>query len=266
MRQLVGIIIIILVIIGVWALINSAGNQDAERYADVARAWIENDSPTYNFDGSDLELVRSEKIDTNTYQYTFEFESSQAGYGDRSDEMSAQVITPHSVVVRIESGQVVSVITDGVYDEMTGELTSAPGTSGNGSQNGSQTVQLFFYDEAADTDETGNILCSSDSVLPVSRTINDYTIEKHIEAVLNGPNATEEDSGFSSEYPLDGFELEGAELAEDGTLTLSFSDPNNSTTGGSCRVGLLYAQIVKTAESITGVESVVIEPETLFQP
>lgn len=265
MRQLVGIIIVILVILGVWALVSSTRNQDqaTENYADVARTWIEEESPTYNFDGSDLTLTNSQELGGGSYQHTFTFNSSQAGYGDRTGEVLAQVITPHTTVVRIENGRVVSAITDGVYDEMTEQMLSLPDGEDEGD---TRTVQLFFYDEEADTDETGNIMCSADAVVAVTRDISDYTIEKHIQAVLDGPNQAEEDQGLSSEYPLEGFSLEGASLSEDGTLTLTFNDENNSASGGSCRVGILDAQIRKTAMSISGVEDVVMMPEDIFQP
>lgn len=263
MRQLFGIIVVVLLILGIWALVSSAGNQDALRYSDVARNWIETESPTYLFDGSNLLLTGSRKIEDDVYEYTFTFDSRQAGYGDRTDEVSAQVITEHEIVVRVEGMRVVSAITDGVYNEMTGELMSA---SGNGDNTESHSVQLYFYDEEADTDETGNIMCSADAVVPVTRTIDNYTIERHIQALLDGPSGAEVERGLSSEYPLEGFELESADLSEDGVLTLVMSDEGGATTGGSCRVGILSAQLIKTAESISGVESVVIEPETLFQP
>ena len=82
--------------------------------------WIENNAATYIYDGSDLQLVSyQELIPGQKYELVYEFTSRAGGYGDRSDEMSIQVITPHEIVVMIDSGQVVSAITDGVYDEIT---------------------------------------------------------------------------------------------------------------------------------------------------
>jgi hypothetical protein len=65
-----------------------------------------------------LDLVDCE----DCYEVEFTFESRQAGYGDRTEGASAQVITPHTIVVFIEDGAVTRVITDGVYNEMTGEM------------------------------------------------------------------------------------------------------------------------------------------------
>jgi hypothetical protein len=49
-------------------------------------------------------------------------------------------------------------------------------------------------------------------------------------------------------------------------LTLEFNDPENKTSGGSCRSGILWAQIKKTAEQFDDVEEVRFQPEELFQP
>lgn len=127
-------------------------------------------------------------------------------------------------------------------------------------------AQVFFYVEEDDKDESGNILCSADAVKPVTRQIKDYSIEKHLRALLEGPTAEEKANGFSSEYPLPGFTLENAELSEDGVLHLTFSDPEHTTAGGSCRVGILASQLIKTAETIEGVTEVEVSPEDLFQP
>ena len=73
--------------------------------------------------------------------------------------------------------------------------------------------------------------------------------------------------GASSPFEFPGRELQflGARL-EGGVLYLKFSDPSGFTSGGSCRVNLLRAQIEKTALQFEMVESVVFEPESIFQP
>jgi hypothetical protein len=55
---------------------------------------------------------------------TYEFMSSQAGYGDRSGEAPAQVITQHTIVVRVAGGEVTSAIIDGIWDEMYQRMLS----------------------------------------------------------------------------------------------------------------------------------------------
>ena len=75
----------------------------------------------------------------------------------------------------------------------------------------------------------------------------------------------ERDLGFKTEFPGRELQFLGARL-ENGVLYLKFSDPSGFTSGGSCRIGLLKAQIEKTVMQFDTVKSVVYEPETLFQP
>lgn len=92
---------------------------------EVAREWILNFSPTYIFDGSDLKLIMSRALDCEIcFEYEFSFTSSQAGFGDRTGKILAQVITPHTIVVQLQAGKIVSAITDTVFDEMAQEIIS----------------------------------------------------------------------------------------------------------------------------------------------
>ncbi|MEX0933408.1 MAG: GerMN domain-containing protein [Candidatus Paceibacterota bacterium] len=262
MKQLAGIVIVVLLILGVWAVFTTLTGNNQENYQEVAERWIEEESPTYLYDGSELEHVGVTEREVGVYEHTFTFTSNQAGYGDRSEEMSAQVITPHEIIVTVDNGEVVSAVTDGIYNELAGELIVRDGGGG-----GDEVVSLYFYDEKADTDATGNILCSSEAVLATERVVAEYSIENHFEALLNGPTAEEEAAGFSSEFPLEGVSLEGVSGPDsEGVLTVTLSDSANALSGGSCRVGILSSQLTKTGLSIPGVESVVILPEEILQP
>ncbi|MBI4257915.1 MAG: hypothetical protein HY619_03075, partial [Thaumarchaeota archaeon] len=53
---------------------------------------------------------------------TITFDSRQAGYGDREGGFLAQVITPHTAVVRVVSDNVVSAVLDGQWDELKQEF------------------------------------------------------------------------------------------------------------------------------------------------
>ncbi len=131
-----------------------------------------------------------------------------------------------------------------------------------------QIVTLYYYNPEADTDESGNIMCSEAGLVPVEREIpvTQTPIQDTIKLLIEGEiTTTEAEEGIETEYPLDGFELTGANL-NDGILTLSFIDPENQTTGGSCRTGILWFQIRKTAEQFTAVDEVYFQPEELFQP
>lgn len=132
----------------------------------------------------------------------------------------------------------------------------------------SRTIQLYYYNSDLDEDEDGNILCSRQGLVAVEREIpiTQTPIQDTIRLLLKGElTSSEKAQGISSEYPLDGFELEGASV-NNGVLTLAFDDPNSETTGGSCRTGILWFQIEQTALQFDGINEVKFQPDTLFQP
>lgn len=138
-----------------------------------------------------------------------------------------------------------------------------------GTPNNEQTVSLFYYNPALDEDPSGNIMCSREGLVSVERTIpvTNTPIQDTIRLLLSGDLTEEEElQGITTEYPLPGFSLSGANLTEDGTLTLSFNDTQGRTNGGSCRIGVLWHQIEATALQFEEVEAVRFIPETLFQP
>ena len=129
-------------------------------------------------------------------------------------------------------------------------------------------VKLYYYNKTEDEKKFGYVACSEESVLPVERKIflTSTPIQDTINLLLQGNIFdSEKQSGFSSEFPIDGLILIGANL-KDGILTLEFSDSLNKTNGGSCRVGLLRTQIEKTAGQFDGVKEVKLIPEYIFQP
>ncbi len=128
-------------------------------------------------------------------------------------------------------------------------------------------VRLYYYNQPADTKD-GNVACSPEAVLPVERAIpaSRDLIGDTIRLLLQGRLTEEEQrAGFRTEFPGPGFTLESAQLQE-GVLTLRFADPNYFSSGGSCRVTLLRAQVEKTARQFPDVREVHIEPEAIFQP
>jgi hypothetical protein len=131
-----------------------------------------------------------------------------------------------------------------------------------------RTIQLYYYDPSRDEDANGNVMCSAAGLVAVERTIplTQTPIQDAIRLLLRGEiTAQEETRGITTEYPLDGLQLTGASL-NDGVLTLGFADPNNRTSGGSCRAGILWLQIERTARQFAGVNAVRFQPEDLFQP
>lgn len=130
------------------------------------------------------------------------------------------------------------------------------------------SVQLYYYDPAKDTDEAGNVLCSRRGLVAVPRRIikTATPIQDAINELLKGKLTPQEKaSGVTTEFPLPGVSLKGANL-KNGVLTLEFTDLQNKTGGGSCRVGILWFQIEATAKQFAGVESVLFKPDELFQP
>lgn len=126
-------------------------------------------------------------------------------------------------------------------------------------------IKLYYYNYSKGLD---NIACSKNGLKVVERNIplTETPIHDAIKLLLKGKlTSAERAKGIATEYPLPGFELKGASLVN-GVLTLTFSDPQNKTGGGSCRVGVLWFQIEATAKQFEGVSSVRYMPEELFQP
>ena len=138
-----------------------------------------------------------------------------------------------------------------------------------------KTVQLFYYNASNDKDNTQNVMCTRKGLVAVERQIPALSliipnviplVKDTVNLLLKGDlTAQEKAQGISTEYPLPGFELKSVAL-NNGTLTLTFADPNNKTSGGSCRAGILWFQIEATAKQFPEVKTVKFLPEELFQP
>ncbi len=84
----------------------------------MAQDFVRN-SPTFVFDGIVATLGAPETIGASgesTWTFSVPFQSAQAGYGDRTGEVLAQVITPHVAIITIVNGNVVSAIIDEQWD------------------------------------------------------------------------------------------------------------------------------------------------------
>ena len=133
-----------------------------------------------------------------------------------------------------------------------------------------QKVSLYYYNPKKDVDESGNVKCSRDGLVAIKREIpiSKTPIQDTINLLLKGKENLIEDekkASITTEFPLEGLKLTGANL-KDGVLTLSFDDPFFKTSGGSCRVGILWFQIEATAKQFPEVKEVRFLPEELFQP
>jgi hypothetical protein len=79
-------------------------------------------SPTFAFDGIkdsiQVEDVMIRESFPEQYVVTISFDSLHGWYGDRTNQMVTQAITPHVITVTVVSGQIVSAIIDDVWDEL----------------------------------------------------------------------------------------------------------------------------------------------------
>lgn len=129
---------------------------------------------------------------------------------------------------------------------------------------GTRKVKLFYYNKNYDP----KFDCLSDAVLSVEREIpqTKTPIQDTIKLLIEGKLTEKETAeGFSTEFPHPEFKLFGANL-KDGVLTLDFPEVPSFTTGGSCRIGLLRAQVEKTARQFSKVRAVRYTKEGIFQP
>lgn len=126
-----------------------------------------------------------------------------------------------------------------------------------------ENIKLFYYN----TNYDPKFDCLTSAVVPVEREIpkTESQIQDAINLLIKGEITAEEKlAGFMSEFPHSNFKLLDTNL-ENGALTLSFTEISGFTTGGSCRISILSAQIIKTAEQFNEVEKVIFSPVELFQ-
>jgi hypothetical protein len=131
-----------------------------------------------------------------------------------------------------------------------------------------RTIDLYYYDPKKDNDASGNISCSAKGLVAVKRVVprTASPLTDAIKLLLRGELTNEERAkGVTTEFPLSGVELTSA-FIKDGVANLSFTDPDFKTSGGSCRVAVLWAQINATARQFPGIKEVKFSPPELFQP
>ena len=95
-----------------------------EESEKLARGFVR-DSRTFELDGIEESLKLVETLQARCpgcWAFVYTFDSRHAGYGDRSDQMLAQVITLHKASVMVEQGKVVRAVLDGEWDMMAQEM------------------------------------------------------------------------------------------------------------------------------------------------
>lgn len=226
----------------------------------VAEEWVRNSSPTYTFDGTDLSLVSEEElVPGERYQFVFSFVSSAAGYGDRSDQMAAQVITPHTMEVLVENGRVVNAVTDEVFDEINQVMrTKTPSQEEGDSE--TMTIKVYFFHLFTGEEEIAGVEREIPSTVATARAA--------IEELLKGPLPEEKESGLSTAIN-ENTQLQSIEI-EDGVARVDFNQRLDEDVAGSARVTMIREQIEKTLLQFETVDEVIIsvdgQTENILQP
>jgi len=105
----------------IYALQNSSTEMNDYQAKEIATAFITN-AQTFHFDGleSSIKIVNVVELESNPIQYivTLEFKCTHIGYGDRTNENLAEVITLHTAKIKIISGKVRSATIDNFWDEL----------------------------------------------------------------------------------------------------------------------------------------------------
>jgi len=97
----------------------------AEKLSSVIAEGYLTSSPTFTFDGmaDTLRLVEAERLDCPyCWAFEFEFQCRHAGYGDRSGQALAQVITPHTARIVVQEGDVTQATLDNAWDMIEQEV------------------------------------------------------------------------------------------------------------------------------------------------
>ncbi len=130
------------------------------------------------------------------------------------------------------------------------------------------TYPLYYYSETTDKElNNGEIACDTRAVVSVSRKTNRTpSLKEIIEDLIQGNlTADERIAGLQTEFPNTDFKVLGATI-NNSKAHLVFTEVPGFTTGGSCRIGLLRAQIEKTALDYPGVDTVEILPVGVLEP
>jgi len=98
-----------------------ASDEESQR---IAEEFLRS-SPTFIFDGIEDTLRLVDTIAPQSMPdyriFFFTFDSGQAGYGDRTGQVLAEVITPHKVAITVDQGQIKVALIDRTWDILTQE-------------------------------------------------------------------------------------------------------------------------------------------------
>ncbi len=120
-------VVIALLIVGIFPALSlyawqsQTGEYTEKGAIDLAVHFLKN-SPTYKFDGipETLKVIDTRILESLPVQYvvTIVFNSRHAGYGDRTGQVLAQVITPHEIVITVVEEEAIRAVVDSKWDEL----------------------------------------------------------------------------------------------------------------------------------------------------
>lgn len=214
-----------------------------EMSREIAENWVLENSSTYKFDGSNLELISEGEIAAEMFIFNFSFTSSAAGYGDRTDQMLAQVITEHEIEVIVDRGNVVSAVINDEYCEMNKAMI--------------EPMEDFIIDVALIS-----VIDGQESVTTVERKVtttrSDLAKTRLLE-LLSGPSEAEKTVDLSTSIP------EGVSVLdfyiENGVAYADFDSRLEEGVAGSAWVTSIIDQITTTLVQDDDIVDVVISIE-----
>lgn len=148
-----GTVILLMTALMLGACIDSSNDEGTQTITQSESRQIAEDfvrsSPTFTFDGirDSLKLIHTETLRCpSCWVFTFNFECTQAGYGNRAGQMLAQVITPHRAVITVMQGTVTTAHLDDKWDMMAQKLISdengAPDSISLGEESSGRTITV----------------------------------------------------------------------------------------------------------------------------
>jgi hypothetical protein len=111
-----------------WDMFFQAMIMSEEEGLKIAEDFLRN-SPTFKFDGIDGSIKHVKTLEAfcpYCWGFVFEFECAAAGYGDRTGQQLAQVITAHSAVISVSQGKVDGGVIDDTWDMLEQQEITVP--------------------------------------------------------------------------------------------------------------------------------------------
>ncbi len=104
-------------------------NYTKEGNALIATNFVKNEA-TYKFDGIPETFKLSETIASQCqycWEFIFEYQSRNSGYGNRKNASEDAVITNHSAKIALEKGNITSAVLDNTWDMKAQKSLGVPG-------------------------------------------------------------------------------------------------------------------------------------------